>query len=184
MTDARAGKACTLVGTAGSDVLIGTPRDDVICGLGGDDELWGLGGRDVLRGGPGDDVLRGGRSADRLIGGSGRDRFYGGRGHDTQVRDSVDNARLVLLSTAYTNVPALTRVYLDARSTESACLSDVMSVGVDVVSLSSPGRTRQAANWMGTCNATIVWKVGVPAADGVFGDAAELRASLRPGRPV
>ena len=39
---------CTIVGTAGPDVLRGTSRRDVICGLGGDDRLSGASGNDVL----------------------------------------------------------------------------------------------------------------------------------------
>ena len=46
---------CSIVGTAGNDVLIGTPGNDVICGFGGNDALDGRGGSDSLRGGPGVD---------------------------------------------------------------------------------------------------------------------------------
>ena len=83
--------ACTIVGTAGDDVLVGTPRNDVICGLGGDDLLIGRAGRDRLLGGrgndrliggTGDDILVGGPAGDRLSGGTGRDTLHGGTGSD------------------------------------------------------------------------------------------------------
>lgn len=74
--------ACTITGTAGSDVLSGTARADVICGLGGHDRIAGRGGDDVLRGGPGNDVLDGGDGADRIYGGTGADRMAGGAGND------------------------------------------------------------------------------------------------------
>ena len=68
------GLACTVVGTAGNDVLAGTARRDVICGRGGND---------TLRGGAGDDVLDGGTGNDRLVGADGRDLLLGGAGRDT-----------------------------------------------------------------------------------------------------
>ncbi|HVK27143.1 MAG TPA: Ig-like domain-containing protein [Nocardioides sp.] len=74
--------ACTITGTAGSDVLTGTAHADVICGLGGNDRIAGRGGNDVLRGGPGNDVLDGGDGADRIYGGTGVDRMAGGAGAD------------------------------------------------------------------------------------------------------
>jgi len=67
---------CTIVGTAGDDILNGTAGNDVICGLGGDDVIVGRGGDDILRGGPGND---------RLIGGLGADTYDGGPGDDTQT---------------------------------------------------------------------------------------------------
>jgi hypothetical protein len=85
---------CTIVGTAGADVLAGTPGRDVICGLGGKDLLIGRAGRDVLIGGAGADVLRGGRGRDvfyardrrmdRLNGGAGADRARVDRRKDTK----------------------------------------------------------------------------------------------------
>jgi hypothetical protein len=86
---------CTVVGTAGNDVLTGTRGRDVICGLGGKDRLIGGTGNDVLRGGAGADRLQGGAGGDRLIGGAGADRLAGGRGRDIlyardRVRDRVD----------------------------------------------------------------------------------------------
>jgi peptidoglycan/xylan/chitin deacetylase (PgdA/CDA1 family) len=48
---------CTILGTAGNDVLVGTSGRDVICGLAGDDTITGSGGNDVLDGGPGRDTV-------------------------------------------------------------------------------------------------------------------------------
>ncbi len=91
-----AAPACTVVGTAGPDVLVGTagagralrPRrrrpdwsaavattscvaaqgDDELSGGPGDDLARGEQGKDVVEGGPGDDVLRGGKGNDQLDG--------------------------------------------------------------------------------------------------------------------
>ena len=41
----QGGHRCTIVGTAGNDVINGTTGDDVICGLGGNDVIRGLGER-------------------------------------------------------------------------------------------------------------------------------------------
>jgi hypothetical protein len=57
------GKAPTMVGTSGHDVLRGTRRADVIVGL---DTLLGRAGNDRLCGGPGPDRLRGGAGRNRL----------------------------------------------------------------------------------------------------------------------
>jgi hypothetical protein len=74
--------SCTIIGTAGDDVLTGTSGDDVICGFGGDDTIEGLGGNDVLRGNAGSDTLIGGQGDDELRGGQGNDTLYGGEGND------------------------------------------------------------------------------------------------------
>jgi Ca2+-binding RTX toxin-like protein len=63
------GRAATVVGTVGADVLRGTRGPDVIAALGGNDTLIGL---------RGDDRLCGGLGRDRLIGGPGNDRLLGG----------------------------------------------------------------------------------------------------------
>ena len=67
------GRAATITGTAGNDVLRGTPGPDVIAGLGGNDVLQGLDGADVVCGGAGNDTVVGGTGADRLYGDAGRD---------------------------------------------------------------------------------------------------------------
>lgn len=76
------GRAATIVGTAGDDILIGTNRADVIVGKGGNDHIEGLGGRDVICGGAGDDTILGGDAADHLYGQSGADTLQGGDGND------------------------------------------------------------------------------------------------------
>jgi len=81
---ADAGSACTIVGTAGDDVLRGTPGPDVICGFGGDDVLIGYEGDDVLLGGPGNDVLLGGSGSDRLHGEGDDDRLVDTTGPSTE----------------------------------------------------------------------------------------------------
>ena len=82
---------CTIVGTAGRDVLRGTAGSDVLCGRGGHDVIDARGGFDLLRGGAGDDRLvgragrdrlDGGRGDDLLLGGAARDELRGGPGHD------------------------------------------------------------------------------------------------------
>lgn len=95
-------KDCTIVGTAGNDVIKGTSGNDVICGLGGNDRIDGGRGRDVIDGGNGNDRLRGSgnrdflvglRGNDRLAGGSSADRLGGGRGSD-RVSGGGGNDRL------------------------------------------------------------------------------------------
>jgi Ca2+-binding RTX toxin-like protein len=78
--------ACTIIGTAGPDVLFGSAGPDVICGLGGNDQLYGGNGNDVLLGGAGNDYLEGGAGHDTLLMGPGRDGF---RSYDG-TRDVVD----------------------------------------------------------------------------------------------
>ena len=85
--------SCTIVGTAGPDVLAGTPDADVICGLGGDDRLSAGGGYDVVSGGAGRDRIRGGDGDDDLLGGRGRDALFGGRGNDV-LRGNFASDRL------------------------------------------------------------------------------------------
>ncbi len=94
------GKAATIVGTPGNDVLRGTRRADVIVALGGRDRIIAGRGNDTICAGPGNDTvlaglgrdvvlgqggrdrLRGQRGRDVLIGGLGRDRLFGDRGND------------------------------------------------------------------------------------------------------
>jgi Tol biopolymer transport system component len=80
--------ACSIVGTAGDDVLNGGSGDDIICGLGGNDRINGAGGNDILLGGAGDDTISGGDGADSLVGGAGSDTLIGGRAAD--VLNSID----------------------------------------------------------------------------------------------
>lgn len=86
-----AGKAATIVGTAGRDTLRGTRRSDVIVALGGNDRVLAGRGRDLvcggrgndrISGGPGNDRLRGELGRDTLLGGAGKDRLRGGAGAD------------------------------------------------------------------------------------------------------
>jgi hypothetical protein len=99
-TERCGGKAVTLFGSAGDDLLSGTPKadvivggagndriialkgDDVVCAGAGNDKVSGSGGNDILKGQAGKDNLRGGGGRDRLIGGKGRDRCHGGPGDD------------------------------------------------------------------------------------------------------
>jgi hypothetical protein len=74
------GKAATIVGTDGADVLRGTPRADVIVGRGGKDRIFGRGGDDRICGGRGNDELHGQRGDDILDGGAGTDSCYQGEG--------------------------------------------------------------------------------------------------------
>jgi Ca2+-binding RTX toxin-like protein len=77
------GRAATIVGTDGNDVIKGTPGRDVIVGLAGDDQIYGLGQDDLICGGPGDDVIWGGAGNDRSFGGEGNDLIDAGPGNDT-----------------------------------------------------------------------------------------------------
>jgi uncharacterized delta-60 repeat protein len=79
------GRAATIVGTAGRDVLRGTRRADVIVALGGADRVLARGGNDLVCGGAGNDRLSGGAGRDRLLGEGGRDRLLGGGGRDRLV---------------------------------------------------------------------------------------------------
>jgi hypothetical protein len=67
------GRAATIVGTAGNDVLVGTPGRDVI---------WAGPGNDIVKGRGGGDIVCGGAGNDKLIGGSGNDKLFGGPGND------------------------------------------------------------------------------------------------------
>ena len=78
------GKAVTISGDDGPNVLLGTPLGDVIAGGGANDQIRGLGGNDTLCGNAGRDRLIGGKGRDRLIGAGGRDTCRGGRGRDVR----------------------------------------------------------------------------------------------------
>ncbi len=88
------GRAPTLVGTAGVDVITGTPQDDVIVGLGGRDLIDGGDGNDVICAGDGDDQVAGGDGNDTLVGDDGDDTLRGGAGNDT-LRGSAGGDTLV-----------------------------------------------------------------------------------------
>lgn len=80
---ACAGKAVTLSGTNGDDVIRGTAGSDVIQTFGGNDVVFGLGGNDIICGGDGDDVLQGGDGNDKVFGDAGNDVLQGGNDADT-----------------------------------------------------------------------------------------------------
>ena len=91
------GKAATLVGTKGKDVLVGTPQADVVAALAGNDTIKTRGGKDLVcagkgrdsaNGGGGKDKLRGEAGKDRLKGAGGNDKLNGGKGRDTCVGGS------------------------------------------------------------------------------------------------
>lgn len=94
--------ACTITGTARTDIINGTLGDDVICGLGGNDIINGKGGNDVIYGGPGRDLLSGGKGDDMVYGEggtdfikiddgvSGNDNADGGPGFDLCSADPLD----------------------------------------------------------------------------------------------
>ena len=90
---ASAPPKCTIVGTAGNDVLRGTAGADFLCGRGGDDTIRGRGGDDVLVGGAGDDRLFGEAGDDVLITGPGKDRSHGGAGHNVVRKRELKNDR-------------------------------------------------------------------------------------------
>jgi hypothetical protein len=68
--------ACTKSGNGKANTIKGTNGPDILCGKGGKDVLKGLKGNDRLKGGPGPDLLNGGPgSKDTCIGGDGKDTF-------------------------------------------------------------------------------------------------------------
>ncbi len=83
-----AGRAATIVGTSGPDVLTGTPGPDVIVGLGGADTIRGRGGNDIICAGGGADTVNGGGGNDRILGQGGRDTLTGRAGNDIVVGDA------------------------------------------------------------------------------------------------
>ena len=99
------GVRCSLVATAGNDVIVGTSGNDVICAGRGNDVVTAKGGNDTVFGGPGRDTLRGNAGADRLFGEggedvinssdgvSGNDLVDGGAGSDTCNGDPADRRR-------------------------------------------------------------------------------------------
>jgi hypothetical protein len=121
------GIECTIVGTAGNDVLRGTPGNDVICGLGGNDTLYGGAGDDVVAGGSGDDVQFGGTGNDILVGGAGTDTLVGGPGTDrltpgSAVGSQSDTGGRVEMAAKY-SLPAGTEVHWTPLQDERPCIA-------------------------------------------------------------
>jgi Ca2+-binding RTX toxin-like protein len=86
------GRAATIVGTAGDDVLHGTPQADVIWGGAGDDKIYGGLGNDRICGGRGADLIHGGRGNDTVDGGAGDyDRVIGDLGDDKVLGGGGDH---------------------------------------------------------------------------------------------
>jgi Ca2+-binding RTX toxin-like protein len=92
--------ACTIVGTAKTDVLRSTAARDVICAGGGRDTIYaGIG--DIVMAGPGDDVVYA-TGYDVILAGAGNDQIFardgyedlvdGGAGHDAIRADGLDHA--------------------------------------------------------------------------------------------
>ena len=76
------GKAATIVGTNGRDIIKGTRRADVIVAKGGKDTIVGRGGNDLICAGGGNDIIRAGAGRDKVSGGGGNDVMTGGYGLD------------------------------------------------------------------------------------------------------
>ena len=77
-----AGRASTIDGNHGPNVINGTPGDDVIVGLGGNDQIFGWDGDDIICGSPQDDVIDGGNGSDWIASFDGDDILLGGPGDD------------------------------------------------------------------------------------------------------
>ena len=73
------GRAATIVGFRGRDVLKGTAKADVIVARDGDDVIKGRKGRDRICAGKGDDRIQTGPGRDRVWPGAGKDRVDGKR---------------------------------------------------------------------------------------------------------
>ncbi len=82
------GRAATIIGTNGPDLLIGTAGDDVIVGRGGGDTIWGHGGDDYICGRDGSDYIAGGTGDDVISGDEGHDFIHGDTGADSLWGDA------------------------------------------------------------------------------------------------
>jgi Ca2+-binding RTX toxin-like protein len=76
------GKAATIVGTNGVDVLQGTKGADVIVTLAGNDKVNARGGNDTVCAGDGKDHVVGGPGNDNEFGEAGNDHLIGNKGND------------------------------------------------------------------------------------------------------
>jgi Ca2+-binding RTX toxin-like protein len=76
------GKAPTITGTTGNDVLTGTSGRDIVLARSGNDRISTLGGNDLVCAGGGRDKANGGGGKDRLLGQAGNDRLKGAGGND------------------------------------------------------------------------------------------------------
>lgn len=76
------GRAATLVGTPGPDVIRGTTGKDVIVAGPGADVIHGRGGDDIVCGGGGADLILAGVGNDQAYGQAGDDVLAGGWGHN------------------------------------------------------------------------------------------------------
>jgi CSLREA domain-containing protein len=76
------GKAATITGTPGNDVLVGTAARDIVAALAGKDKVKTKGGKDLVCAGKGKDRVNGGGKNDKLLGQGGNDRLKGAGGND------------------------------------------------------------------------------------------------------
>jgi RTX calcium-binding nonapeptide repeat (4 copies) len=100
-----AGRAPTILGTAGNDKLIGTTKADVFWAGDGNDIITGGRGDDIVCSGPGDDVVSGGGGNDRLEGAAGVDEL---RGDDGRKDVCVDGERVVTCEKIFVSEPPTT----------------------------------------------------------------------------
>lgn len=77
-----AGKAVTIFGTTGNDVLKGTAGKDVVQAYAGNDKINTKDGKDIVCGGGGNDTINAGGGNDLVLGQAGNDRIVGGSGKD------------------------------------------------------------------------------------------------------
>ena len=86
------GRAATIVGTPGDDVIVGTSGPDVIATFGGDDMILAGNGDDIVCAGFGDDEVDGGNGVDAVFGEAGDDVLGGGNGDDALDGGAGDDA--------------------------------------------------------------------------------------------
>ena len=152
------GKAATITGTSGNDVIDGTSGPDVIVGLGGNDEIDGHGGNDTICGGGGADNIDGDFGSDTLIGGQGRDELDGDSGNDVlrggRGNDDLDaNAGDDTLNggPGFDHGEGFFRYLRDAFDVlyaEGAAHPKMMSVGLHCRLAGRPGRAAALARFL------------------------------------